>query len=122
MKCRFRFLFILLPIAFISLGALVTMGLWNWLMPLMFGLGTLTFIQAAGILILARILFGWKGGHHFGWHGHRRFAHAGSTCGPYVNNRKDWMHHRWQNHTPEQQEKFAGRCGYPPKEEKEPQL
>ena len=120
MKCKFRFLFILLPIAFISLGALITMGLWNWLLPTLFGLGTISFLQAAGILVLARMLFGWKGGFHRGWHNHMRFAHAGTSCDPDSPSRKAWMHHRWQNLTPEQKERFANRCGYPAEENQDP--
>lgn len=34
------------------------MILWNWLMPLIFGLPTLTFWQAVGMNFLASILFG----------------------------------------------------------------
>lgn len=34
------------------------MLLWNWLMPLVFGLPTLTFWQAVGMNLLASILFG----------------------------------------------------------------
>jgi hypothetical protein len=111
MKSKFRFLFVLFPVAFVTLGALITMGLWNWIMPAMFGLGTLTFLKALGILLLARILFGWKGMHRHGWHGH--YAYAGS-CGPGHMHRKAWMHHRWQNLTPEQREKFARKCGMNP--------
>ena len=32
--------------------------LWNWLMPAMFGLQTVTFWQALGLLVLSKILFG----------------------------------------------------------------
>jgi fatty acid desaturase len=39
--------------------------LWNWLMPLIFGLGILTFWQALGLFALSKILFG-SGGHHSG--------------------------------------------------------
>ena len=62
MKRRFRFLFILMPVVFIAAASLVTMGLWNWLMPALFGLGAITFLKAAGILLLTKILFGWPGG------------------------------------------------------------
>jgi len=31
--------------------------LWNWLMPLIFGLPEITILQAAGIFILSKILF-----------------------------------------------------------------
>jgi len=34
------------------------MLLWNWLMPMIFGLPALTFWQAVGINFLASILFG----------------------------------------------------------------
>jgi hypothetical protein len=34
------------------------MLLWNWLMPTIFGLITITFWQAAGIVLLARLIFG----------------------------------------------------------------
>jgi hypothetical protein len=34
------------------------MLLWNWLMPQIFGLGEITYWQAVGIFILARLIFG----------------------------------------------------------------
>lgn len=36
----------------------IIMWLWNWLMPMIFGLPTLTFWQAAGVFILSKILLG----------------------------------------------------------------
>ena len=43
---------------FIFLGGKVVQLLWNWLMPMLFGLREVTFWQAVGILALSRILFG----------------------------------------------------------------
>jgi len=40
----------------------VVMLLWNWLMPSIFGLGTITYWQGFGIFFLAKILFGFGGG------------------------------------------------------------
>lgn len=40
----------------------VIMWLWNWLMPMIFGLTTLTFWEAVGIFILFKILLGGCGG------------------------------------------------------------
>ena len=40
----------------------VVMLLWNWLMPAIFGLGIITFWQAVGVVILAKLLFGGFGG------------------------------------------------------------
>lgn len=37
---------------------LAVMLLWNWLMPVIFGLTTITFWQALGLLALSKILFG----------------------------------------------------------------
>ena len=39
------------------LTALPTLYLWNWLMPVLFGLPVITFWQALGITFLANILF-----------------------------------------------------------------
>jgi len=44
-------------------GAAV-MLLWNALLPQIFGLPELNYLQAAGLLLLSRILFGGMGGHH----------------------------------------------------------
>ena len=38
------------------------MLLWNWLMPVLFGLPTVTFWQAVGLVVLGKLIFG--GGHH----------------------------------------------------------
>ena len=44
------------------------MLLWNWLMPLLFGITVITFWQALGVLVLSKILFG-SGGHPaHSWH------------------------------------------------------
>jgi uncharacterized membrane protein YgcG len=54
-------------VLFILLGGVVVQWLWNWLLPEIFGLRTITFWQALGLLALCRILFGSfgrGGGHH----------------------------------------------------------
>jgi len=45
-------------ILFALLFGLVVKVLWNWLMPAIFGLGMITFWQAFGIVLLAKLLFG----------------------------------------------------------------
>ncbi len=46
-------------VAFLALlFGYIVMLLWNWLMPVLFGLTTITFLQAVGIVILARLIFG----------------------------------------------------------------
>jgi len=72
--------------------------LWNWLMPPIFGLRTITYWQAVGLLGLSWVLFGGWLGPMFGMH------------------RRHQMRERWEQMTPEQREKFRqgmrGRCGH----------
>lgn len=79
------------------LGALV-MWLWNWLMPVIFGLPMLTFWQAVGLVVLCRLLVGniGLGGHHH-HHGH---GHCG--CGEGQNK----LRQRWTNMTPEERQEI----------------
>ncbi len=49
---------ILLGIMVAVLLGFVIMWLWNWLMPMIFGLMKITYWQAVGIFILAKLLFG----------------------------------------------------------------
>lgn len=53
--------FILAAIVFVMLFGYVIMWLWNWLMPEIFGLPTLAYWQAVGLLVLAKMLFGGLG-------------------------------------------------------------
>ena len=39
------------------------MWLWNWLMPVIFGLGEITYWQAIGIFVLAKLIFGFGSSH-----------------------------------------------------------
>jgi hypothetical protein len=99
-----------LVIALFFVLGYVVMTLWNWLMPSIFGLHTITYWQAYGLLILSKILFGGLRGGGPG----RRHCH----------DHKDWRERlsgRWDSMTPEEREKFRnsmrGRwCGTPPAE------
>jgi hypothetical protein len=78
----------------------VTMSLWNWLMPALFGLRAIGFLQALGLVLLSKILFG------------------GFRGGPFGGPRAQWRHRmaeRWEQMTPEEREKFRtgmrGWCG-----------
>src|SRR6185437_15806987 len=89
----------------------VVMSLWNWLIPSLFhGIGIITFWQAVGLLVLARILFhGFGGGHgwrHRGWHGHGGWNRC--NCGGHGGNYGPWGHWRekWRNMTPDEREKM----------------
>jgi hypothetical protein len=93
-------------VLFVFLYGKLIMYLWNWLLPGLFGLHTIGFWQALGLLLLSRILFGGFGGH-----------------GPSPSGRRRRMEERWEKMTPEEREKFRqgmhGRCwnfGAPPTE------
>ena len=46
----------------VNLLGWAVMSLWNWLMPALFGVPLISFLQAIGLLVLSRILFGRFGG------------------------------------------------------------
>jgi hypothetical protein len=77
----------------------IVVGLWNWLMPALFGVNQIHFWQALGLLVLTRILFGGfrgrPGGHRNVW--------------------RERMRKRWQTMTPEEQQQFRSGvrgCGW----------
>ena len=88
-KRRFFFLFFI-PVLFLVFASIV-MFLWNATLPAILNLNTITFWQAAGLLVLCRILFG---GFRFG--GSRR-----GFGGPPAHLRDKWM-----NMTDEEKKKF----------------
>ena len=94
-------MFFTLFIAAVLLFGAIVMGLWNALLPAILGVKTITFIQALGILLLSKILFGGFG-HGRGWHGAR---------GRWRNK----MQEKWGNMTQEEKENFRAewknRCG-----------
>jgi hypothetical protein len=67
--------FVVTMVGLIGLVGLIIMGLWNWIMPAVFGLGLISIWQALGMLILGRLLFGGFRRHRF-WGYKRRYAHA----------------------------------------------
>ena len=91
--------FIMLGIIGIAIFGGIVMLLWNALMPEIFHLPLITFWQALGLLILAKILFsGFRGGPKGRW-------------------KRDSLREGWAKMTPEQQERFrqewGRRCGKP---------
>src|SRR5580692_4838023 len=85
---KFQLFAVLFVVVLAGVG-FVVMGLWNWLMPSLFGLKLITYWQAVGLLILSKILFG----------GFRGSAGRGG-------HRLPSMRGRWRQHTPEEREQF----------------
>jgi len=72
-SCRARCCpFIAWAVIGVAAGGLAVMLLWNWLTPALFGWKAIGFLQAVGLLILSRILFG--GFHRRCGHGHKHMA------------------------------------------------
>lgn len=77
----------------------VAMLLWNWLMPMIFGLTALNFWQAIGLLLLSRIFFGRLGGA-------REMLHRGMGKGRHSGNP---LHEKWKTMTPEERAEFLNK-------------
>lgn len=96
------------------LFGLIIMWLWNWLMPEMFGLTTITYWQAVGIFILFKILLGGCGGGGGCHKSHKSSKHSKSTCGK--ESKKDffkWKHYDkfWKEEGNLAYKKYAERMG-----------
>ncbi len=88
--CKSRcFKIAVLAIAGISALGAVVMLLWNWLIPTLFiGAREVDYLQALGILLLSKILFGgFRGGCHGRWHKRRE---------------------QWERLSPEEREQLKG--------------
>ena len=64
------FIGVVFAVLFAFVFGLVVKLLWNWLMPAIFGLPLISYWQAFGIVILAKLLFGAFGPHHRNSHNH----------------------------------------------------
>jgi hypothetical protein len=89
MKAKHFGLFPLFLLAVAGFGA-ITMLLWNALLPSIFGLVSINFWQALGLLVLARILFG------------------GMGVGPmkHMHPHRSPIYDKWRKMTPEQRNEF----------------
>lgn len=81
-------------LAVVLLG-FVVMSLWNAVLPAATGLHTISFLQALGLLVLSRILFGGLRGRGYGGR-HWRAR----------------MLERWQQMTPEERERFRNTSNF----------
>ena len=89
-----RLFFIPLMILGAGLMVALVMVLWNWLMPTIFGLITLTYWQAGGLLLLSKLLLS---GFNFNKRGHKP---------PFA---KNTMREKFMNMTDEEKEGFKAK-------------
>lgn len=78
-----------LGIVAVAAFTLITMYLWNGLVPVLFNGPVISFWQTLGLLVLSKIFFSGFGGRNHG--GHRW---------------KGYWRERWQNMSPEDRERF----------------
>jgi len=101
--------FILLGTLFVAVMGFVTMRLWNWLVPELFHGPVITFWQTIGLLLLTRLLTGFRGGGARQGFGRKWQQHK--------NDWKQRMESRMAGMTPEDQERFRQKmrasCGPP---------
>lgn len=106
MEKRFKAKKLLMIIPLVILGiavfGFVVMSLWNALLPAVLGVKAISFMQALGILLLSKILFGGFGG-------------GGGGMGYRRQQWKQQMQDKWTAMNPEEREKFKAewknRCG-----------
>lgn len=92
-------LFLLKMIIILAITGAVVMLLWNALIPPLFSGPVLNYWQSAGLLLLAKILFGTLG------KGYRLHRHH------YPDEMwKQKLREKYEAMSPEEQEKFRGRC------------
>lgn len=82
----------LVGITVLGIFSAIVMLLWNLLIPGIFGLISINFWQALGLLILARILFGGFGGM--------------KNKAGFMSHENNPIREKWMKMTPEQQKEF----------------
>ena len=90
-------------IAMIVLGGILfllanylLMRLWNWLMPDLFGVGTVTYWQALGIFVIAKLLFGFGGGgggKSKSGSSHKKKVKSSNKCTSWRRDFDEWKHY-----------------------------
>lgn len=85
--------FILLGLVIAFLVGYIVMRLWNWLMPELFGLPMIGYWQAVGVLILAKIIFGFGGGDGPGKSSKSKKRTFSEKCRPVRKDFSEWKHY-----------------------------
>ena len=86
---------VILAVLFALVFGYFVMLLWNWLMPEIFGLPEITYLEAAGIIILSRLILGGLGHHHH-HDKHKKYKKfkGGFNCDEdFYRDAEDWKHY-----------------------------
>ena len=99
---KYKRFFFFIPMILFGLSAIsyIVMLLWNWLMPVIFQLPTISFLQAAGLFALSKILFS-----SFNFNGrNKRMAFNNQAM-------KEKMMHMSEEERQQFKEQWKKRCG-----------
>jgi len=98
---KFGFMAILTMLVTCVIFAVAVMLLWNALLPEIFALPQISYLQAVGLLILARLLFGGIGGDMRGHAGHR-----GMRRGEHPFRHDNKLREKWMSMSEEERREF----------------
>jgi hypothetical protein len=99
---KFRFAGIGLLLVTVAAFSVAVMLLWNALMPQIFAFPQIGYLQAAGLLVLARILFGGIGGSHA-----RRIGALGAMEDGRLFGRGNKLREKWMNMSADERKEFV---------------
>jgi hypothetical protein len=91
------------------------MWLWNWLMPELFGLPTLTFWKAVGVVFLSKLLFGGFGGKGGSGSSHKSGSKKSKKKGEF----SKWAHYDkfWEEQGEQAYSEYCDNINNPNREE-----
>ncbi|MDR2700862.1 MAG: hypothetical protein LBB72_00360 [Spirochaetaceae bacterium] len=98
---KFRFAGIGIMLVTCAVFGAVVMLLWNALLPPLFAMPVLNYWQAAGLMVLARLLFGGIDGGRRG-HG----GHWGAGRGGHLFNHGNKLREKWMNMSEDERKEF----------------
>lgn len=107
-------------IVFALVFAFLVKFIWNSIMPAIFGLTTITFWQAFGIVVLAKLIFGGFGHHaHDRWrkdrsdYWHKKWHQTEDEIPPPRKFSRDWKYYKqyWQDEGKAAFETYMNRIG-----------
>jgi len=98
---KFRFAGIGIMLVTCAVFGVAVMLLWNALMPQIFAFPQISYLQAAGLLILARLLFGGTAGD---WRNHGGHRGAGRDGRLFDHGNK--LREKWMNMSDEERKEF----------------
>jgi len=103
-RIKFGFMGILAMLVTCAIFAVAVRLLWNALLPQVFSLPQISYLQAVGLLILSRLLFGGIGDDM-----KNHAAHRGAGRGGHPFDHGNKLREKWMNMSEEERREFMGK-------------